>query len=346
MASRLSRRRFLKIAVAGTMIAVGAISGLVYFSPKGTSTTSRPTTTFQTSKAEYPIGNRVVRIRPLNDDQSWANAMGAYTTDTVLGWINDLKPTTLNRYISGPQVATQVLPGSQNLTVAEFLQASVNACSNPNGTTMFPRLSFDYYLNSSSSTFMQYAQQLFTLCSSLSPPQTILSIDNYNAKDALPDATALALADSLFAMGWTGLCWGAGGQPGPKGYATFAMSIPKGSSYTPDWAAMAALQALGGYGEFEVQIDFPSDMQTMITNNTPDQIAAIFTQLAQAQSQASANGINVPVHYMYPIIQGRSANTTNTFLWDSTKIFTSASGSYGGQSLYEVMKNLMNQYNP
>src|SRR5579862_6026907 len=164
-----SRRSFLKNSLYLVGGALLLSKGIIQSSADNTAlTSSGETVRFATESGiprppsggtnTFPQGNRLIRIRVLNDDQSWENAMGDYTTDTVLGWISDLQPTTLNRYFSGPQDSTQVLPGSQNLTVQEFLQASIDACFNTNSTTLFPRLSFDYY---AAGTFLEYAQLLF-----------------------------------------------------------------------------------------------------------------------------------------------------------------------------------------
>lgn len=327
MGEETSRREFLGRAAgaAGSLVLLrGPFAG--YIIPRG-----RPPTS-----SSFPIGNRVVRIRVLNDDQSWTNAMNNYTPRDVLDWLEDLKPTTLNRYFSGPQNAGQLLPappGQKQMTVKEFLQASVNACRNPNNTTMFPRISYDYFTNYGLDSFISLAQEVFQLCNSLSPPQTLLSIDNYTTGN--PDI--MTLAQGLFNIGWKGLCWDACGAVGPEGYATFAMICVDGESGTINFPNMQALQAIGGYGEFEVQIDFPGSMSQFATN-TPDAMADILTSLASGQAQGG-------YHFMYPIIQLQSAETTSTFQWDSTQIFTSLSGSYQGRSLYEVMKTLMQEFN-
>jgi hypothetical protein len=113
---------------------------------------------------------------------------------------------------------------------------------------------------------------------------------------------------------------------------------------------MRTLQQIGGYGEFEVQIDFPSDVQSLVNNNSPDQIAKIFTTLAQEQnnnSEVSGLGENFPYHYMYPVFHGESpdgSGTQNsTFHWDQTQ-YTCQNAPYAGMTLYDVIKQLLNSY--
>ncbi len=327
MAEKSSRRDFIQRA-AGAAAASATLATVPFakFFTLGT----------KFIPSSFPTGQRVIRIRVLNDDQSWTNAMGSYMPQDVLNIIEDLKPTTLNRYFSGPQSPSQLLPaslGSKQLTVHEFLQRSINACKNPNNTTMFPRLSYSYYADNGTETFLSVAQQMFKLCNSLYPPQTLLSIDNYGGDNP----TVMTLASALFQMGWKGLCWDACGAAGPEGYATFAMICVDPDTGEVNMSNMNALETIGGYGEFEAQIDFPGPMD-IFSSHSPDIMANMLTLLAVGQMQGG-------YHLMYPILQLKSAETISGFSWDSTQIFTSPYGGFGGQSLYEVMKQLMQEYN-
>jgi len=324
MTRRVTRREFIGIVAGGALAAAAIVSFYVLGQTPSLSTDS------------YPKGNRVIRLRTI-DETGWV--LPQYTTAEVISWLEDLKPTTLNRYTSGPINPSLSLPspsGEQQMTAQAFLQASLDACRNPNSTTMFPRLTFNLFSQSGSSAFLQAAQQIYNIYSSLSPPQTLLSIDNFNNNSTPGDA--VALSKSLFSMGWTGLCWGAcGADILPKGVGTFAMICVTPTSGAVDYGTMQSLRSIGGYGEFEAQIDFPSPM-SKFASLSPDTMADLLTSLAQGQ-------VSGGYHYMYPIIQERSANTQNTFGWDSTQIFTSQTGKYGGQSLYQVMKGLMQTYN-
>ena len=310
--------------------------------------TAQEATGFVGSRGAFPTGNRVVRIRVFNDDQSWTNALGTYTTQDVLGLIEDLKPTTLNRYFSGPQDPRALLPartGEPNMTVKEFLQASIDACESPTRTTMFPRLSYSqYYGDGLEANFLEAAEKMFSLCGALDPSQTLLSIDNYpidsttsSSSTASSNPDVGGLAEKLYEMGWTGLAWGACGSAVPEGSASYAM-VCATSGGSPDRDGMSALQSIGGYGEFEVQMDFPYTM-SVFASQSPDAMADALSGLAAGQAAGE-------YHFMYPIIQLQSAETSDSFQWDSTKIFTSPTGEYQGQSLYEVMKSLMERYNP
>jgi hypothetical protein len=76
-------------------------------------------------------------------------------------------------------------------------------------------------------------------------------------------------------------------------------------------------------------IDFPNTMKQFMSLYTPDQQADVLTNLASLQAQDGYK-------FVYPLLQG---------FWDSTQVFTSATGKYGGASLYTVMTNLIQQYN-
>jgi len=253
--------------------------------------------------------------------------------------ISDLKPTTLNRYISGPQSAQQNVPvasGQPMMTVAQFLQASLNACKSPNSTTMFQRLSLEYY---DQGTFFQYAQNIYNICQGLSPAQTLLSLDNsipFLSKHTINDLTNVA--NQLYAMGWKGLAIGACGVTNlPNGSSTFDQICVNPPNWQPDLSTMASIQqSQPSVKEFEAQIDPPGKLG-QFAGLTPDQQA---TTIKTLTSQQAASGF----HFVYPVIQNYLP-IGGTLNWDSTKIFTSQSGPFQGQSLYAVMKGLMITYN-
>jgi hypothetical protein len=235
-----------------------------------------------------------------------------------------------------PNLQLPVAPGGASTTALEFLQACLDRCENPNSTSMFPRITFNLFSQGGETAFLQAAQQIYSLHQQLDPPQTLLSVDNFNSSSSPQDG--VTLSQKLFEMGWTGLCWGAcGAQTLPEGVGSFAMVCVNPPKWALDTSTMVALQGIGGYGEFEAQIDFPTQMSKFAAL-PPDSMADIMTALAEGQASGG-------YHYMYPIIQERSADTSSAFGWDSTQVFTSPSGKYGGQSLYEVMKGLMQLYN-
>ena len=274
-----------------------------------------------------------MRIRPIWDSNVWG--LPNYTADQVLNVISDLKPTTLNRYISGPQVASQSVPvssGQSPMTAQQFLQSSIDACRNPNQTTMFPRLSLKYL---GQGTFFQYAQNLYSICQALNPPQVLLSLDN-SANHTVQEMAGVG--SQLYAMGWKGLAIGACGVVGlPDGTCTFDQICANPTTGAVDTAQLMAIQqGQPSVKEFEGQIDLPGAF-SQFAALSPDQEATVLTNLA---SQQSISGYR----YMYPVLQSYIP-IGGTLDWDATKVFTSQPGPYGGISIYQLMKNLMNQYN-
>ena len=331
----MMRKRWILIAALAFVIAAPLNST---FATQTTITFSQNTVA-SASTVTYPPGNRVVRIRPLDPNSTWI--LPGYTATDVLKWITDLKPTTLNRYTTGtqfPNASVPVASGQPPMSIQQFLQQSLNDMG-PN-PVIFPRISFKDYATSPT-LFMSEAQSLYTLYSKLSPSQTLLSLDNTNTYFATHTvADAQILESQLLAIGWTGIAWGACAATNqlPTG-TTFAMICITPPTWQPDYSTMAALQAQQpSIKEYETQIDFPGVMSSFAALS-PDQEAAVITNLASNQSSHG-------YHYMYPIMQLKSGSTSNTFAWDSTKVVTSASGPYHGETLYTVMKNLMQLYNP
>jgi len=327
--------RWLLLCMILLVVAVPIIASL---ETQRVTTPSQPLHTATSAALTYPPGNRVVRIRPLDPNSTWI--LPGYTATDALNWLSDLKPTTLNRYTTGtqyPNATVPVGPGQPTMTVSQFLQASLNAMG-PN-PVIFPRISFKDYATSPV-LFMSEAQTLYSMYSQLSPKQTLLSLDNTNTYFANHTvADAQVLESQLLAIGWTGVAWGACAATNqlPNG-TTFAMICVTPPKWEPDYATMSALQTQQpSIQEFEAQIDFPGVMTTF-ANMTPDQQATAITNLAENQSTHG-------YHFMYPVMQLKSGSTTNTFAWDSTKVVTSTTGPYQGESLYQVMKNLMNTYN-
>ena len=319
----LTRRRFLLVATASAGAVAAAILGFELVRSGKTSP----------GVQAYPLGNRVVRIRALSNGSAWDPPN--YTANDILNMIKDLSPTTLNRFVSGPQDPSRSVPGS-SMNVAQFLQAALSNCKGPNSTTMFPRLSLkDYIPPNSPSLFFSEAQNLYSLFSSLSPPQTLISFDNTDAffQAGFGVSDVANISNRISSMGWQGQAWGACAPTNlANSSATFAMICVNTTNWQPDLASISAIRSSqASVKEFEAQIDFPGPMTTF-ESLTPDQEASIIANLAAGQSSGG-------YHYMYPILQ------VGTQTWDSKSVLTSQNGPYGGISLYQHMKNLMNTYN-
>jgi len=298
------------------------------------------------SQNAFPAGNRVVRIRALDANTAGTWALANYTGTDILRWLADLKPTTLNEFTSlvGASEANNPVPVCGTctpLTVQQFLQASLDAAG-PNATIL-PRLPLSEYLAPNSpAKFMADAQDMFNLYSSLSPRQTLLSVDEttafLSAGHTINDIVSLDA--NLTQMGWTGISWGACAVEGlPSGVASFARDCVS----TNGWGCVlpsipALLQSQPSIREVECHIDYTTPFMGVFVTLSGDQQAAILKDLA-----ANQTGPLGPYHYMYPVAQVSHGSSVS---YDANRVFTSATGPYHNQSIYQVIKGLMNIYNP
>jgi len=335
----------LKILVV-TVIVLG--SSLTLVAGLALAITSLP------SSPGYPAGDRVLRIRAVDQNGKWG--LPLYTANDVLNWIADLQPTTLNRFSDGVPSGAASVPvavGQPVMTTTQFVQNVLTAMGKYTTTAqIFGRLSLKDYLpaagctgcTGSNATFMSEAQQIYAFYSSLNPPQKLLSLDNtlpfasYYGVNA--PAQAAAIQTNLYNIGFTGVEWGActsqnlPGIQSDTSFFTMECSAPctTVSNCTINLTALATDKSLPSTKEIESQIDFPAEMSALELLPVDSQ-AQIFTNQASNQTKWGT-------HYMYPIAQ------VGTQSWYALQQLTSATGPWHGQSLYAVMKSLLNTYNP
>jgi hypothetical protein len=315
---RLTRREFLAVMLGAAGVAAVGAAGILLTGSSG------PTS--RTSSSVVLPGKRYIRLRTLTENSVWAlsTSQGApknWNAQQVISIISDLKPNVLQRYITGIQNPIANVPSNPSMTVEEFLQASMDA----SGSIIVPRISLDEY---NAGTFFQTSQNLLSL--NLDPPMRYLSLDNWsNFSTAHSNDTIVSLFEQLYGDGWTQIGVNeSGGYYSDFGYADWADVNTDLSTMLPQSEVLAAVQGEGNIKRIFSIIDFPNTMMNFIAL-PPDTQATILTNLASHQA---ADGYTV----VYNLLQG---------FYDSTLFSTSASGPYGGQTIYEVVKNLLNQYN-
>jgi len=272
--------------------------------------------------SSYPHGTRFIRIRTLESKSVWS--LEGMDAQHVLREISDLKPDVLERFVSGPQVVgaqVPVAPGSPPMTVGEFLNASMKAC----GCYIIPRLSlFDY----SKGALFTEAQNLRAL--PVSPQMRFLSLDNWGTFASHHTSDEIkGMFQQLYSQGWLGVgvneC---NGYSQSYGYATFADFCVGSSNWEPDNDTLASIRAEPNIKLALLYIDFPQPM-TDFAALTPNREAMI---LADAIAPAQSAGGFL---FVYPIQQD---------FWNSATRVTTPAGPFKGQSLYDVMKGSMAQY--
>ena len=88
-------------------------------------TISTSTTTSSSSSQSQNVWRRAIRLNTLGSHSSWT--LGNYTAQQILGMLNDLQPTLLQRYVSGSQVPSRLVPvcsACSPMTAQQFLQSS------------------------------------------------------------------------------------------------------------------------------------------------------------------------------------------------------------------------------
>lgn len=321
----ITRRKFLKIV--GTAVVGGIATAAAYYGIRS-NPFAFPTTSNRSSTSSYPTGSRVLRIRPLESNSQWI-LPNNYTANDVLSWIADLKPTTLQRFCTGSQNPSALVPTSDKsqMTVLQFLQKCLDNMNSVDNTSMFHRISANELAQG---TFFKTAQNLWNLNQQLNPPQTLISIDNLNSNT--PSSVISQISQGLYQIGYTGIALGACGDvPFQNDQATFALVCVNTTSWQPQTSIIEFLRTEGIQARtaVEVQIDFPAEIQSF-EEQGPDAMADIMESLAKEQSSAG-------YAFTFDIAEGN---------YDAHHFITTKGGDYwsAGDSLYTVSKNLLNAF--
>ncbi|MCX7013664.1 MAG: hypothetical protein NTW86_14095 [Candidatus Sumerlaeota bacterium] len=265
-----------------------------------------------------------VRIRPLSnrgDRRGLAHWDPTdYNAQQILSLIAELKPNVLERYTDGrldPTALVPVAEGQPPMTVVEFLNASMRGGAP--GCVITPRLSLNEY---DMGTFFDTAQSLYGF--PVDPPMRILSLDNW--KPFAPSHTPEQVRDMFLRLreqGWRRIAVNlVGGIYDPQGFASIVeVGVKKQEGFAPDREKLKALGAVPGVEKRLLYIDFPGQTNEFMKLD-PDERARKLEEIAAAQEREGYT-------FVWPILQGA---------WDSARVFTSPSGPYRGQSLYDVMK--------
>ncbi len=274
---------------------------------------------------QAPPGDRFIRIRAL--EPGWA--MSGHNAEDAIAMISQLKPDALERYTNGPLDPDQMVPtapGDKKMNVAQFLNASMEACS----CYIIPRV--DSY---SAEQILSDARKLRSL--PISPKMEYLSIDNWKSFYDSVHGNKVVIANlfkSLYAQGWKGVgvneCEG---YETTYGYASFADPCINVNSWTPNYGQIEKIEQEPNIKKLIFYIDFPGQVRNF-ENLSNDKEAQILTSLAYNQSKYS-------YALDYNIYQVGPENIN----WDAQTRFTSKNGLFDGASIYEVMNQLMDKYN-
>jgi len=106
------------------------------------------------------------------------------------------------------------------------------------------------------------------------------------------------------------------------------------ATWEPNVAQLQAAKASSNVDTIFLYIDFPGQVADFKKLSAERQ-ADILTSFAAKQKEKGYT-------FIYNVLQ----EVPDDVGWDATKIKTSDSGPYHGQTIFEVMKGLMDRYNP
>jgi len=307
---------------------------------------------FASESSGFPGGHRPIHLRALVNigyhpiRTVWTAPN--HTAQDFIGWIRDLQPDTLVRFFSGPlngalplgQLAGYPHP-DETMTVLEFVQNCLNACANVNSTTLIPRFVTSVYADGISA-LTRTAQDFWSIMSNLSPPQTLLSLDIWN-DNQYTDGVATGIITALRNIGFQGFACGANAALGvPNGLASFAL-FDEGEKPLSHFGGTLSQQPSIRVGY--TQTDFPYPLHQWLSW-PPDKQADMISSFFQSQGHIGSVPFFYPPYIYWSDINAPEGHGDfGEYAYDSTQIFTSPSGPYGGKSIYEITRELMNQYN-
>ncbi len=327
---------------AYTQFLLSSISLVVYTPPINnanltqTNSTTNSSLNFSPDLRTAPPGVRFIRIRTLDNPNFTNNSninfngvatwvLPNYTAQNAIAMVRQLQPNALERFTYGrlnPNTIVPVSPGNSSMNVAQFLNASMQACN----CYIIPAVSLN---ESARGTLFNTTNSLLNM--PIYKKFKYLSLDDWKGYASRHTANQTkSLFAALYAQGWKGIgvndC---GGYYTTYNSARFAdvCIVPKG------WQiSQGTLNSVGKEPSIRLvlsYIDFPNGM-AKFTNLTPDTEANVL--MYNVTPSQSTYGYK----YVYPIVQ--------TF-WDSNHKVTSQIGPYHGNTLYAIMNSLMQQYN-
>lgn len=288
-------------------------------------------------QAAGPAAERQVRIialaNPLGGGE-WMPTMKRglhkdYTAQDILEMIADLKPTCLERFITGYQDPDRLVPvreGCEPMTVLEFLNAAILAGGE--GCHIVPKLNLQW-LKSERGTelFWKSAQVLYDL--PLVRPIRNINLDVW---DHYCEATTPEERDEMFrrlreigyeeiGVNMTGLykvCH-------PEiDYADF--NINK-NTWEVNEQAVKTLSSFPNLKRLYMYIDYPGPMDAF-RKNSPDRQAEIYFQNIYPQQK------KMGFTFVYAVIQDS---------WNAVECVTSKEGPYRGKTIYDIIKELLDK---
>lgn len=252
-----------------------------------------------------------------------------YTAQDILEMIEDLKPTCLERFITGWQNPDRLVPvreGCAPMTTLEFLNASILAGGE--GCEIVPKLNLQWLKSErGAQLFWKSAEELYKL--PLVKPIRNINLDVW---DHYCNATTPEQRDELFrrlreigyeqiGVNMTGLYK----VNHPEiDYADF--NINK-NTWEVNEQAIKTLRQFPNIKRLYMYIDYPGPMDAF-RQNTPDRQADVYCDNIFPQQE------KMGFTFVYAVIQDS---------WNAVECVTDKDGAYKGKTIYDIIKDLLDR---
>lgn len=286
-------------------------------------------------ESAQPVRERSVRIialaNPLGGGE-WMPTMKRklqkdYTAQDIIEMIEDLKPTCLERFITGWQDPDRLVPvreGCPPMTVLEFLNAAIMAGGE--GCHIIPKLNLQWLKSPrGAELFWKSAEELYRL-PLVNPVRNI----NLDVWDHYCEATTPEERDAMFrrlreigyeqiGVNMTGLYR----VNHPEiDYADF--NINK-NTWEVNAQAVRTLRSYPNIRRLYMYIDYPGPMDAF-RQNTPDRMAQVYCENIFPYQDM------MDFTFVYAVIQDS---------WNAVECVTDENGPYKGKTMYDITKELL-----
>eukprot|EP01047_Picozoa_sp_COSAG01_P001363 COSAG01_NODE_30_length_36127_cov_41.433234_37_plen_1982_part_00 len=330
--------------------------------------------TLQTDAAHNPTQRSYWMLQPRPGEKlaadgrcsSPSTTCQGFTANQVLALIEKLKPTSLERFVSGQQDLWKQVPtdpGMPNMTVKQFLNAAQDRLAPGGDITV--RASLNEWCcgkpichagpggcpgaagpvpNGGLEKFLNTTAQLYNVGKQLKVPFKTIGLDNWSGpwKSGVSPAAVKAMLQAVRAQGWKSIAVNeVGGFFRSFGLADTAevgvvQDTKKSPAVVPNTAKLAQIKK-AGIANAAVYVDFPAQYKQFDTL-TVDQQADSLVALGRGQVKGGYT-------FVWAVLQGHCTplghyNGTHgscTVLCDTTRTMTNKSGKYGGKSLFDVI---------
>lgn len=254
-----------------------------------------------------------------------------YTAQDVLEIIEDLNPDCLERFITGcpdPEALVPVREGYPPMTVLEFLNKAILAGGE--NCHIIPKLNLQWLTNERGAAyFWESAKKLYKL--PLVRPIRNINLDVWDVfcSEVAPTPEDRArFFKKLRKIGYEQIGVNMTGMyrvnDSQLDYADF--NIDK-NTWKVNQGAVKKLNEYSNLKRLFMYIDYPGAMDAF-RENDPDRQAQIYCEEIYPFQQ------QLGFTFVYPIIQDS---------WDASAVVTSKDGPYGGKTMYDITKELLNR---